>query len=106
MKNFKHVCAQLLIRDVGKEAFHQRLQFANREGSFGDEWHLDAIKRTNTPMWWKEYGGDTIELQHVATRVLSVAASSGSCERNWSAYDFMQTKRCNGLNPECAANSL
>ena len=101
MKNFKH---QLLPGDAGKEAFHQRLQFANREGSFGDEWHLDAIKRTNAPMWWKEYGGDTIELQHVATHVLSVAASSGSCERNWSAYDFIHTKHRNHLNPKRAAN--
>ena len=104
MKIFKHVCAQLLTGDEGKEASHQRLQFASREGSFGDEWHLDAIKRTNAPMWWKEYGGDTIELQHVATRVLLVVASSDSCERNWSAYDFIHTKHCNRLNPKCATD--
>ena len=62
MTNFKHVCAQLLSSKGEKEAFHQRLQFANRPGSFGDEWHLDAIKKIRALMWWKEYGGDTIEL--------------------------------------------
>ena len=64
----------------------------------------DAIERTNAPMWWKEYGGDTIELQHVATHVLSIAASSGSCERNWLAYDFIQTKHRNRLNPKHVAD--
>ena len=94
----------IVIKRCKKEAFHQRLQFANKEGSFGDEWHLDAIKRTNAPMWWKEYGGDTIELQHVATHVLSVGASSGSCKRNWSAYDFIHTNCHNQLNPKCATD--
>ena len=55
-------------------------------------------------MWWKEYGGDTIELQHVATHVQLVATSSGSYKRNWSTYDFIHTKCRNCLNPKCAAN--
>lgn len=104
MANFKKVCLQILPGDEGKEAFHQRVNFANRMGLFGDPWHLDAIKRVSAPIWWKEYGGETVELQHVATRVLSVAASSGSCERNWSAFDFVHTKRRNRLNPSRAAD--
>ena len=36
--------------------------------------------------------------------VLSIAASSGSCERNRSAYDFIHTKHHSRLNPKCDAN--
>ena len=28
----------------------------------------------------------------------------GSCKRNWLAYNFIHTKRCNILNPKCATN--
>ena len=99
MSNFKHVCAQLLLLEGGKEAFHQRLKFANKLGSFvGDEWHLDAIKRTNSLMWWKEYGGNTAKLQHIAMCILSITAPSGSCKRKWLAYNFIHTKHHNFLS--------
>ncbi|KAH7366153.1 hypothetical protein KP509_18G065400 [Ceratopteris richardii] len=42
--------------------------------------------------------GEAVELQHIAMRVLSVVASSGSCERNWSAYDFLHSKQKNRLS--------
>ena len=38
-------------------------------------------------------------------RVFSIAASSGSCERNWSAYNFLHSKRRNHLSP-VRANDL
>ena len=65
---------------------------------------MDVIGKVSAPLWWKEYGGECVELQHVATRVLFVAVSSGSCERNWSAFDFIHTKRRNGLNPARTAD--
>lgn len=105
MNNFKNVCERLLPGNDGKEAYQQRIRFSNREGDFGDPWHIDAIKRVSAPVWWKEYGSEVVELQHIATRVLAVAASSGSCERNWSAFDFIHTKRRNRLNPS-RANDL
>ncbi|KAH7289094.1 hypothetical protein KP509_31G057300 [Ceratopteris richardii] len=77
MANFKTTCQLLLL------------------GSFGDLWHLEAIQTHPPPIGWKEYGGEAAELQHIAMRVLSVAASSGSFERNWSAYYFLHSKRRN-----------
>ena len=103
MGNFKNVCSQILPGNAGKESFQQRVNFANRIGMFGDPWHLEAIKKVS-PIWWKEYGGESVELQHIATRVLSVAASSGSCKQNWSAYDFVHSKRRNRLNPSRGAD--
>ena len=95
--NFKFVCGQMLLGVEGKTTFHQRIQFANRMDTFGDLWCLDVVKHLSAPVWWREYGSQTFELQHIATRVLCVAASSPSCERNWSAYDFIHTKIRNRL---------
>ena len=97
-KDFKTVCANLLPGEDGFVAFQDRAKFANRIGEFGDPWHLNAIDKMPAPIWWKEYGHESVELQYVATQVLSVAASSGSCERNWAAFDFVHTKRRNRLN--------
>ena len=93
--DFKKVCAQLLGIADGEVAYTQKTAYSNREGMFGDPWHIDAIKTTSAPLWWREYGGEKIELQHVAVRVLSVAASSGSCERNRSSFNFVHTKKRN-----------
>ena len=35
--NFCAVCTSLLLGDVGKDAFHQRVQFRNQMGSYSDE---------------------------------------------------------------------
>ena len=44
MGNFCAVCTSLVPGEAGKDAFHQRVQFSNRIGSYSDEWCLDAIK--------------------------------------------------------------
>ena len=84
--------------------FIKRTQFHNKEGLFGDPWIIDAIPKMTRASWWKEYGSQTIELQHIATRVLSIASSSGTCERNWAAFDFIHSKRRNRLKPSRAAD--
>jgi len=45
------------------------------------------------------------ELQKVTVKILAVLPSSSSCERNWSAYDFIHDKKRNKLAPE-RANDL
>ena len=47
--------------------------------------------------WWSLYGAGTPELARVAIKILGQVASSCSCQRSWSAYDFIHSKRCNKL---------
>jgi len=47
--------------------------------------------------WWRSYGGRAIELQRFARRVVSLCASSSGCERNWSTFEFIHTKKRNRL---------
>jgi len=76
--------------------------FRHSEGEFGD-----AAARKDAPsmpahQWWDSYGCSAPELQRVAIRVLSQVSSACSCERNWSAYDFIHNKRRNRLTADRA----
>ena len=52
--------------------------------------------------WWDLYGAKADLLQPHAMRTLAQPASSSSCERGWSTYDFIHSKRRNRLTPERA----
>jgi len=45
--------------------------------------------------WWMSFGAQTPE--HIAVRVLSQVTSAGSCETNWSTFDFIHSKKRNRL---------
>ena len=47
--------------------------------------------------WWRLFGTDARILQKLAIRLLSQTASSSGCERNWSLFDRIHTKRRNKL---------
>ncbi|XP_008659785.1 uncharacterized protein [Zea mays] len=54
--------------------------------------------QTMTPLeWWRSYGGRAIELQRFARRLASLCVSSSGCERNWSTFEFIHTKKRNRL---------
>ena len=46
--------------------------------------------------WWKLHGGDAPELQKFVI-ILSQTTSSSGCERNWSVFERIHTKRRNQL---------
>ena len=47
--------------------------------------------------WWNLYGIDAPNLRRVAVRILSQTASAGGCERNWSTFNLIHSKRRNRL---------
>eukprot|EP00258_Populus_trichocarpa_P030141 XP_024446160.1 uncharacterized protein LOC18107638 [Populus trichocarpa] len=55
------------------------------------------IKKTSA-QWWDSYGDECPELQRFAIRVLSLTCTSSGCERNWSAFEMVHTKRRNRLH--------
>ncbi|GJU91568.1 hypothetical protein Tco_1303991 [Tanacetum coccineum] len=48
-------------------------------------------------IWWRSYGIDTPLLQRFAITVLSQTCSASPCERNWSAFDNLHSKKRNCL---------
>jgi len=43
------------------------------------------------------FGAHVPDLQRVAVRVLSQVSSASACERNWSTFEFIHTKKRNRL---------
>jgi hypothetical protein len=51
-------------------------------------------------LWWESYGGEGKELQKLAMSVLSLTCSATGCERNWSIFDQVHTKRRDRLEQQ------
>ncbi|KAL0906334.1 hypothetical protein M5K25_024821 [Dendrobium thyrsiflorum] len=93
-------CMERLIPDltVREIADLQLVLFRNREGFFGLHAAKSTIAKRSPVEWWIQFGDSTPELQSFAIRVLGLTCSSSGCERNWSTYSQVQTKRRNRLS--------
>nr|XP_023900594.1 uncharacterized protein LOC112012442 [Quercus suber] len=47
--------------------------------------------------WWNLYGSSTPNLQQLAIKILSLNCSACGCERTWSVFEQIHTKRRNRL---------
>nr|GEX85870.1 hypothetical protein CTI12_AA269330 [Tanacetum cinerariifolium]GEY00486.1 hypothetical protein CTI12_AA269330 [Tanacetum cinerariifolium] len=67
----------------------------------GGQFRSDFVKRTRTKfapyIWWRFYRIDTPLLQRFAITVLSPTCSASPCERYWSAFDNLHSKKRNFL---------
>ncbi|XP_011011286.1 PREDICTED: uncharacterized protein LOC105115910 [Populus euphratica] len=54
-------------------------------------------EKLNPVAWWEQFGNDTQELQKFAIRILSQCCGATGCERNWSIFEFIHSKRRNRL---------
>jgi hypothetical protein len=50
-----------------------------------------------TAEWWNLYATEAPNLRQVAVKVLSQTSSAGGCERNWSTFNLIHSKRRNKL---------
>ncbi|CAA7060169.1 unnamed protein product [Microthlaspi erraticum] len=88
---------KMLRRDIYAAAYFLNPAFLEREGSFSREIALTCSKTTRPDEWWKLFGFDIPDLQKLAIRILSQTASSSGCERNWSVFERIHTKKRNRL---------
>nr|DAD17823.1 TPA_asm: hypothetical protein HUJ06_019286 [Nelumbo nucifera] len=62
---------------------------------FGRDMALRAVKRMAPGEWGMRFGCGTPILARVVVRILSQTCSSSGCERNWSVFERIHTKRRN-----------
>ncbi|XP_026392735.1 uncharacterized protein LOC113288024 [Papaver somniferum] len=74
--------------------------FTNAGGMFGHVMAKDTRDKKHPALWWNSYGYSAPELQRVAVRVLSSTCSATGCERNWSEFEQVHTKRRNRLSQQ------
>ncbi|XP_024200195.1 uncharacterized protein LOC112203456 [Rosa chinensis] len=58
---------------------------------------LSTRKKRSPVFWWEKYGTQTPELMTFAIQVLSLTCSASGCERNWSTFEMIHTKKRNRL---------
>jgi hypothetical protein len=79
------------------KAIQQHSDYRAGHGLFSRPVAEAAAKDMPAYRWWMAFSEDVPELQKVAVRVLSQVLSASFCERNWSTFDFIQTKKRNRL---------
>jgi hypothetical protein len=90
-----------LCKEVVTQAQVERefMAYAQKTGHFSRATCWVNAREISAHSWWDMYGNETPALQALAVKVLSQCSSSSSCERNWSTFDFIHSKKRNRLNP-------
>lgn len=84
----------------------QLASYNNNEGAFADLAASMSACETSGHVWCKSYGQDTPQLQRLAMKVLSQVTMVSACERNWSTFDFIHSRRQNRSSTKRAANLM
>ncbi|XP_058746305.1 uncharacterized protein LOC131619200 [Vicia villosa] len=71
--------------------------FKNCEGSFGRTTAVENRDEVLPDQWWDTYGTEAPNLQKLAIRILSQTCSASGCERNWSVFKHIHSKKRNRL---------
>ncbi|KAL0384654.1 UNVERIFIED_CONTAM: hypothetical protein Sradi_2859700 [Sesamum radiatum] len=89
----------ITTKGIGSKSklLHEIRLFRDRLESFGQELALETSKNTQPDEWWKLFGASAPNLQQLAIRILGQTSSSSGCERNWSVFERIHTKKRNRL---------
>ncbi len=103
MQGFLNILEKLVpdAKDQAK-TLQQLAQFRNQEGLFGIPGIQAAMRAMPRWKFWQQWGQQVPELQIVGVTVLSQCSAASACERNWSTYDFIHSKKRNRLTPQRA----
>ncbi|XP_057787070.1 uncharacterized protein LOC131004405 [Salvia miltiorrhiza] len=71
--------------------------YKNATGVFGNAMAIRHRKMKSPTDWWSCYGSSSPNLKSFAIKVLSLTCSATGCERNWSVFQHLHTKKRNRL---------
>lgn len=81
---------------------NELLKYKEMEGIFGRKIAVSGRSKNdehfNPVSWWSNYGSETPNLQFMAMKILSLTTSFSGCERNWSTFEGIHTKKRNRLD--------
>lgn len=91
------VFEKLAPGDVDK-CMNQLRMYRAKEGSFSKPSIWLHAKGMNAYAFWELFGAELGELRSVAMKVLAQPVTTSAAERNWSAYEFVHSKKRNKLS--------
>ncbi|XP_019086262.1 PREDICTED: uncharacterized protein LOC104718701 [Camelina sativa] len=98
VKGLYDVLERLVLELASQDKIDTELTvFKNAEGLFGFSMAKRQRKLKAPTEWWSSYGGSTPTLRDFAIKVLSLTCSATGCERNWSVFQHLHTKKRNRL---------
>ncbi|CAA0840621.1 hAT dimerisation domain-containing protein, partial [Striga hermonthica] len=88
---------RMLSSDDRLQADIQLDFYDNAQGEFGSPMAKKSRMLRSPAKWWERFGSKTPELMSFAIWVLSLTCSASGCERNWSTFESIHTKKRNRL---------
>ncbi|XP_028102209.1 uncharacterized protein LOC114301458 [Camellia sinensis] len=88
---------RMLSYDERLKADIQLDYYDQAKGEFGSRVAIDSRAIRSPADWWIRFGSKTPELTKFAIRILSLTCSASGCERNWSTFESIHTKKRNRL---------
>ncbi|KAL4584188.1 hypothetical protein LXL04_008780 [Taraxacum kok-saghyz] len=77
---------------------HKELSiYAGAEDLFAQHMCVQLRSTLAPAKWWMQYGASSPTLKKFAVKVLSLTCSSSGCERNWSVFEHIHSKKRNRL---------
>ncbi|KAK6142016.1 hypothetical protein DH2020_016197 [Rehmannia glutinosa] len=83
--------------DEQDKIMHETPIYERAEGLFGKEMAIRQRKTKAPADWWSTYGSSAPNLQKFAIKVLNLICSASGCERNWSIFEHIHSKKRNRL---------
>ncbi|XP_058733499.1 uncharacterized protein LOC131605121 [Vicia villosa] len=84
-------------KDLRSKLTAEMTSFKNCEGSFGRTTAVENRDEVFPDQWWDTYGTEAPNLQKLAIWILSQTCSVSGCERNWSVFEHIHSKKRNKL---------
>ncbi|XP_060196903.1 uncharacterized protein LOC132626153 isoform X2 [Lycium barbarum] len=91
-------CVDKMVPNATQDVLIKELHmYKHALGTFGMPQAIRNRDKTSPSEWWSVFGNHTPNLQQRAIRVLSLTCSASGCERNWSVFEHIHTKKRNRL---------
>lgn len=84
-------------KDLRDKLTDEMKTFKNSDDGFGRKTAIENRNKDLPDQWWETYGTDAPNLQKLAIRILSQTCSASGCERNWSVFEHIRSKKRNRL---------
>ncbi|GKU89252.1 hypothetical protein SLEP1_g3416 [Rubroshorea leprosula] len=92
-KGVKAPDVNLQLKIYDEVAIYNRAQ-----GRFGDDLAIKSRDSKSPAEWWTLFGHSAPNLQKLAIKILSLTCSASGCERNWSVFEQIHSKKRNRLD--------
>ncbi|KAL0214322.1 hypothetical protein P9112_006506 [Eukaryota sp. TZLM1-RC] len=102
INSFRKALSSVCDKNDSLEVFREWQMFYTKQNHYSQPEAWKHAPELSPREWWLVYGSRDGKLRSIALRILSQSVSTGSAERNWSAYGFIKNKRRNRLSDRLA----